>query len=418
MLRRAFSIVCFALLLRPALADPAPVEITWQEAPQHIGQRCTVTGRVVAARTVRNRCFLNFHQDFRKHVSVVIGREAFAKFPEPPERMYADKQIAVTGTITEFQGRPEILVTGPEQIRILPETQAPATQPDGTAGSQLAATQPTSAPAPSIGRVRIATLNSLNLFDAYDDPYHSDESTPTKPRSELEHLAATIRALDADVLAMQEVENRGILEQFVRTFLPEMHYGEVVLFEGNDERGIDVAILSRFPVGPVTSYRHLKFPRPDGTLASFQRDLLRARIDPPGGEAFDMFVVHLKSKRGSRAGAPTGDPTLNVRLAEALEIRKIFDELLAADPAANFLICGDFNDTFDSQPVRTIVGSGPTALRSFIDELPPEQRVTYNKEPHRAMIDFILCSPALGARYAKGSYHITAGTVETNGTDH
>ncbi|HEY3243216.1 MAG TPA: hypothetical protein VGM03_07680, partial [Phycisphaerae bacterium] len=46
------------------------------------------------------------------------------------------------------------------------------------------------------------------------------------------------------------------------------------------------------------------------------------------------------------------------------------------------------------------------------------QRVTYNKEPHRAMIDFILCSPALGARYAKGSYHITAGTVETNGTDH
>jgi hypothetical protein len=34
------------------------------------------------------------------------------------------------------------------------------------------------------------------------------------------------------------------------------------------------------------------------------------------------------------------------------------------------------------------------------------------------MIDFILCSPALGARYAKGSYHITAGTVETNGTDH
>ena len=62
----------------------------------------------------------------------------------------------------------------------------------------------------------------VNLFDEFDDPYRSDEVMETKPRDELLKLAQRIRMLDADVLALQEVENREYLERFVRALLPDM----------------------------------------------------------------------------------------------------------------------------------------------------------------------------------------------------
>jgi len=377
-----------------------------------------VSGPIVAARTLANRCFLNFHEDYRQHVSVMIPREAFDKFAAPPEQLFSNKHVRVSGVITDFQGRLQIVVESPDQIEVIP---APATQPSPAPASQPApspdapASKPAGVARPFTGRVKIATYNVLNLFDAVDDPYHDDEGTPTKPTNERERVAATIRALDADVLALQEVENRGVLEAFVAELLPDLGYGHIVLFEGNDTRGIDVAVLSRLPVGPVTSYRHLKFPRADGTIASFERDLLRVRIEPPDALTFDIFVVHLKSKRG-RDGSD--DPTLPIRQAEALAVRQVLDDVLSEDPAARFLICGDFNDRIDSLPMRTLLGEGERALRTWATELPAEQCVSYNKEPFRSMIDFILCSPALAARFEPGSYAIVAGSVESSGSDH
>jgi exonuclease III len=57
-------------------------------------------------------------------------------------------------------------------------------------------------------------------------------------------------------------------------------------------------------------------------------------------------------------------------------------------------------------------------LKSFADEVPEDQRITYNKEPYRSMIDFILCSPGMASRYVKGSFGIHTGTVESSGSDH
>ena len=107
------------------------------------------------------------------------------------------------------------------------------------------------------------------MFDDKDDPYHSDEKTATKLREDLELLAESIHQIDADVLVLQEVENRGYLELFNRALLADLGYQHVVLTEGNDRRGIDVAILSRVPVGPVTSYRHLQFPDTKGKECLF-----------------------------------------------------------------------------------------------------------------------------------------------------
>ena len=100
----------------------------------------------------------------------------------------------------------------------------------------------------------IATYNVKNLFDDHDDPYFRDEQTipVPKPMEEVRALAAVIINMNADVIALQEVESRGVLRKFKWGFLKDLNYDDPVLFEGDDMRGIDVALLSRLPVGPVT----------------------------------------------------------------------------------------------------------------------------------------------------------------------
>ena len=184
----------------------------------------------------------------------------------------------------------------------------------------------------------------------------------------------------------------------------------MVLFNGNSDRGINVALLSRFPLGPVTSHRHLDFLDGKGQPMRFQRDLLQVRIQPEGWSAFDVFVVHLKSKGGGPEIA------LPIRLGEAAAIRTVLDGILKGDPDAAFVICGDFNDTIDSKPLRRIMGTGSTALRSLVSELPSDKRVTLRN--WGSMIDFIFASPAMGAMYQQGSYDILVDTAGVNGSDH
>jgi endonuclease/exonuclease/phosphatase family metal-dependent hydrolase len=199
----------------------------------------------------------------------------------------------------------------------------------------------------------------------------------------------------------------------VDVFLADLGYEHLVLVEGNDQRGIDVALLSRLPVGRVVSHAELRFEpdvRQDGAK-NFQRDLLCVELRPPGKESFQVWVVHLKSKGGE-------DTSELIRLSEARQIRQLVDQTLATEPAARFVICGDFNDQIDSKSLRTILGEGAQSLRTFFETVPPEDRITFNQEPYRNMIDFILGSPAMAERFVKDSYEIVHGSVESTGSDH
>ena len=75
---------------------------------------------------------------------------------------------------------------------------------------------------PADGVIKIASFNVLNLFDDYDDPYVENEVYPGKKTEEMKQLAATIRRLNADLVALEEVENRFFLEHFVASHLADM----------------------------------------------------------------------------------------------------------------------------------------------------------------------------------------------------
>jgi endonuclease/exonuclease/phosphatase family metal-dependent hydrolase len=386
---------------QPAIASQQGLAtVGWEEGRKGVGKRALVFGEVVDVGGTPNIQFINFSKTDRNAFKLVIQSRNFEKFPASLSDAYLGKKVVADGFVTLYNGNPQIVLTRPEQIQVVdtfPEVFLPA---EGSV---------------AVGdEIRIATCNMLNLFDAVDDPYTNDEGTPEKPRVELETLAQRLRGLNADVIAMQEVESRGYLQRFLDIFLADMGYRYVVHFEGNDMRGIDVCLVSRVPVARVISHRHLTFPAepPRTGEEHFQRDLLCVELTPEKGDSFEVWVVHLKSKGGE---SQESEP---IRMAEAKAIRRIADARLSENPDLPFVICGDFNDTWDSPSLRTIVGTGSGVLRAFFDEKPEAERITYNLEPHRSMIDFLLCSPAMAQRYVAGSFELEDGSPDTTGSDH
>lgn len=382
----------------PLGADEGLPRAAWQDAKSLIGKTALIHGRVSSVGHTERVHFLNFSKQ-RSDFKVVIFSDSIKSFDHPLEN-YVGKLIQVRGRVSLYNKNPQIVVGTSRQIKSIERAPAPWV--------------------PLIPRIKlgpeltIATFNAENMFDAADDPYRNDESTPSKNRVDLEKLAATIRDIDADVLALQEIESRGYLERFNRVLLPDLGYRHIVHYEGNDGRGIDVSLLSRLPIGAVTSYRHLRFKDAQGNSRRFQRDVLRVEVQPAHGEMFEIWVVHLKSSYGGRAAA---EP---IRLAECHKLREILDDVLRKSPDRGILVCGDFNDTIDSAAVKTIRGAVGSKfhLDCFVNDVKNRAAVTYNKPPYESIIDFIMTSRGMSRRYVVGSYQIRNGLHTQTGSDH
>ncbi len=98
------------------------------EAYKYAGKNKTVSGTVAAARYAAGSrgqpTFLNFEEPYPNHVfGVVIWGSDRSKFETPPDSAFLGRQLQVTGLIEEYEGKPQIIVTDPEQIVI--RSQAP-----------------------------------------------------------------------------------------------------------------------------------------------------------------------------------------------------------------------------------------------------------------------------------------------------
>jgi len=194
--------------------------------------------------------------------------------------------------------------------------------------------------------LRIATYNVENMFDRYDDPYTADSSedqgTQPKPARALYALAKMIKAVNADILALEEVENRGFLEDFCAAYLDGMGYNNIVLIESNNSyhngRGIDVALVARVPLLSATTHQYREFAVTNGGSTRFHRDMLQVRAQPRGFPDVHLFVVHAPSRMG---GQQRSEP---LRLAEARAGVAILAEQFAGKTDAWVVVLGDFND--------------------------------------------------------------------------
>ncbi len=206
--------------------------------------------------------------------------------------------------------------------------------------------------------LRIATYNIENFYDRYDDPYSTkdsrvDQGTASKSARELWALAKVIREVNADVIALQEVENIGFLREFNNSYLKDMKYKNVVLIEGNSSktirgRGIDVAVMSRVPVLSATTYQHRKFDFEDDKNIKFSRDFLHVKLKSPDYPVIHLFTLHTISKK-------SGAWTHYQRINEAKAGAQILEEQFAKDSNAWIIVLGDFNDGPNSKSVKTFL---------------------------------------------------------------
>jgi hypothetical protein len=97
-------------------------KLTPTEAKDHIGEQATVCGKVASTRyaaTSRGKpTFLNLDKPYPAQVfTILIWGENRDKFGAPEEK-YRDKQVCVTGKITEYRGTPEVVVSDPQDIEL------------------------------------------------------------------------------------------------------------------------------------------------------------------------------------------------------------------------------------------------------------------------------------------------------------
>lgn len=97
--------------------------ISPDQAANFIGQQKTVCGKVASTKfadKVKGQpTFLNLDKPYPKQVfTVVVWGSDRDKFEKPPEVLYSGKDVCVTGVIKSYQGRPEIIVNSPSQIKV------------------------------------------------------------------------------------------------------------------------------------------------------------------------------------------------------------------------------------------------------------------------------------------------------------
>ncbi len=152
-----------------------------------------------------------------------------------------------------------------------------------------------------------------------------DLTTEPVTAAAIGNTARVIRDLNPHILGVVEAENRVVLKHFTDAQLrtaARRHRQDVPLFphvmliDGNDDRGIDVALLTQrgYPLGPMRSH----IDDTDERESCSRRDCPEYELRTPGGHRLVVLVNHLKSKGyGSQAdeqrhagGArPSGSPT-------------------------------------------------------------------------------------------------------------
>lgn len=218
-----------------------------------------------------------------------------------------------------------------------------------------------------------------------------------------------IRDVDADILAVVEAEDRVALKQFSDQVLHEVGgrpYERVMVIDGNDDRGIDVGLMTRagYEIGLMRS--HIHDVTPTGRWI-YSRDCPEYEVTTPTGESIWVLPNHFKSKFGG-----DNPESRAKREAQAARTAETY-ERLRSDGHDKIVILGDFNDTPDSSPLaRLLAGTDLTDVSEhpsfdtgeFTGRPGTDDRGigTFGLGNDNQKIDYLLLSPALFDRVTAG----------------
>jgi endonuclease/exonuclease/phosphatase family metal-dependent hydrolase len=145
------------------------------------------------------------------------------------------------------------------------------------------------------------------------------------------------RGRSPDILILQEVENINALQKLKNLGLADENYKELILVEGPDKRGIDVAILSKFPLAKDIKYHEINlseaFPSRSKDDVKKTRGILEATFSVRG-KMLSIFANHWPSQ---------ANPNKTRFLAANALMKAIKDY---PNP---YIVAGDFNTEYNDR---------------------------------------------------------------------
>ena len=238
--------------------------------------------------------------------------------------------------------------------------------------------------------LKIATYNVENLFDdkisgsEYSD-FKSNRWNSAKYQQKLRKISRVLRELNADVVALNEIENENVIKELAN--LSGYKFYKFATLKGSP---IGLGLLSRYRISDSEIY-----VVPDVKT----RPILMSRVEFEGN-IIEFFVAHF----------PAAKNPLKHRIAAANTMKK------AVKNSKNGVILGDLNSNYGYKFLLNGL-DGWTNLWEF---LPSYQRSSYKNG--KSAIDHIILSKDLmgkNLRYKDGSFGVfKANFMDDSYSDH
>lgn len=236
------------------------------------------------------------------------------------------------------------------------------------------------------GQRQLLTLGTFNL-EWLGDGIHD-----RKPRTEheLRRMAEVIRQSGADILGLQEVENKRALEGLLR-FLPD--FSGVVGSLGGQQ---NVALIYRreLHVEMLGEYTPL-IVQPGRTRPGL---LAYCRVGPVD---FYLMVVHLKSSSRYDSTEELRELARHLRRQQAQRLAQWVDSLLSYSSRRDIALIGDFNDTPRRKRNPTLT---PLTEHPALQFLTADLRSCRYERAYT--VDHIVVTHSLARRYRRGSAYV------------
>lgn len=256
--------------------------------------------------------------------------------------------------------------------------------------------------------VRVMFYNCENYFDTQNDSLTADEEflpdgernwTPSRFYTKANQIAKVITAVGGwqvpELVGLCELENRGVLEYLTKKSVLYPAGYKIIHKESPDARGIDVALLyqpDKFKPLAVT-FLAINFPHSNHKT----RDVLYTRGILPNHDTLHVFVNHWPSRYGGMLESEEN------RIFVASVVKKTTDSIFRANPLANLLLIGDFNDepnnisllkTLDAKPARdSLVGSQLVNLSYRLQF--EKQQGSHKYQGHWGVLDQMIVSGSM-----------------------
>jgi uncharacterized protein len=255
---------------------------------------------------------------------------------------------------------------------------------------------PAAAPPPPAGLLAIATYNLDAFFDGVDDPGTADAASAARYPAELALRAQSIaRYLGSpDVVAVQEVETLGALQDLAAQ--PELIAAgyRAVLVEGADARGLDTGLLYRADRLALRSFE----ARPASGVAG-RAPLVVRLTTAAGGQDVTVIACDFET-------AASGPDAAAVRLAMADHVRALVEESHLTEPGSGVVVAGDLADTEDSAPLQRLTAG---LLQDLHGRLPAERPYTRAAQGVSVASDYVLVDATLASRVTEvRALHVNA----------